>query len=124
MLPDPPTLFTLTLTQWPYQSETAGAGPDMYCVHARKRASGAPRTHFRACKISKFPGETPLTQSILWGPTFCICPATPPNPLGSPWCRGLIYHINYLSAGHITGEVGGSAVLKTMYFASSRFCCN
>ena len=25
--PDPPTLFTLTHTQWPYQSEIAGAGP-------------------------------------------------------------------------------------------------
>ena len=31
----------------------------MYCVHARKRASGAPRTHFRACKISKCPGGVP-----------------------------------------------------------------
>ena len=31
----------------------------VYCVHARKRASGAPRTHFRACKISKFPGSVP-----------------------------------------------------------------
>ena len=28
MPPDPPTLFTLTHTQWPYQSEIAGAGPD------------------------------------------------------------------------------------------------
>ena len=27
MPPDPPTLFTLTHTQWPYQSEIAGAGP-------------------------------------------------------------------------------------------------
>ena len=31
----------------------------MYCVHARKRASGAPRTHFRACKISTYPGGVP-----------------------------------------------------------------
>ena len=31
----------------------------MYCVHTRKRASGAPRTHSRACKISKFPGGVP-----------------------------------------------------------------
>ena len=29
MPPDPPTLFTLTPTQWPYQSEIAGAGPAM-----------------------------------------------------------------------------------------------
>ena len=31
----------------------------MYCVHAQKIASEAPRTHFRACKISKFPGSVP-----------------------------------------------------------------
>ena len=31
----------------------------MYCVHVRKRASGAPKTHFRACEISKFPGGVP-----------------------------------------------------------------
>ena len=53
----------------------------MYCVHARKRASEAPRTHFRACKISKFPGACPQTPShnpcILLGPTFCICLAPP-----------------------------------------------
>ena len=28
----------------------------MYCMHAQKGASEAPRTHFRANKISKFPG--------------------------------------------------------------------
>ena len=28
----------------------------MYCMHARKRTSGAPRTHFRACNISNFLG--------------------------------------------------------------------
>ena len=27
--------------------------------------------------------KTPLTQSILWGPTFCICPGSS-NPLGGP----------------------------------------
>ena len=52
----------------------------MYCVHAQKRASGAPRTHFSACKISTLlegmPPD-PLTQSILWGPTFCNCPGPP-----------------------------------------------
>ena len=47
----------------------------MYCVHAWKRASGAP---------------DPLTQSILWGPTFCICPG-PPNPLSGPdYVHGLV----------------------------------
>ena len=51
----------------------------MYCVHARKRASWTPRTHFSACKISNFLGRAPdpLTQSILWGPTFCLCPGPP-----------------------------------------------
>ena len=61
----------------------------MYCVHARKKASGAPRprTHFRACKLSKFPGGVPpdtLTQSILWGPTFCICLVPPPQSSQRP----------------------------------------
>ena len=27
MPPDPPSFFTLTRTQWPYQSKIAGAGP-------------------------------------------------------------------------------------------------
>ena len=27
MPPDPPSLFTLTRTQWPYQSKIVGAGP-------------------------------------------------------------------------------------------------
>ena len=43
----------------------------MYYVHARKRASGAPRTHFRECKISKFPGGVPpdpLALSLFRGP--------------------------------------------------------
>ena len=31
----------------------------MYCVHAQKKASGAPRTYFRACKISKCFGDLP-----------------------------------------------------------------
>ena len=31
----------------------------MYCVHARNGASEAPRTHFRACKITKLPGGVP-----------------------------------------------------------------
>ena len=39
----------------------------MYCMHARKGASEAPRTHFRACKIAKFP------HTISMG-----------NPLGGP----------------------------------------
>ena len=53
----------------------------MYCMHAQKRASGAPRTHFRAWKISKFPGcmpPTPLTQSILQAPLFVFALAPPP----------------------------------------------
>ena len=64
----------------------------MYCMHAQKRASGAPRTHFRAWKISKFPGcmpPTPLTQSILQAPLFVFALAPPPNPLG--------YHKNALT---------------------------
>ena len=53
----------------------------MYCVHARKRASGAPRTHFRACKISNFPGgvppDPPHTIHFV-GPHFLYLPWAPP----------------------------------------------
>ena len=67
----------------------------MYCVHARKRASGPPRTHYRACKISKFPGGEPpgpLAQSILWDPTFCICPG-PPQSSRRSWDYLLIIEV-------------------------------
>ena len=59
----------------------------MYCVHAWKRTSGAPRTHFRTCKISKFLGgmpPDPLAQSILWDPTFGIWPWAPQS-YRQPW---------------------------------------
>ena len=53
----------------------------MYCVHARKSASGVPRTHFRACKISKFPGgvppDSPPTIHFV-GPPFLHLPWAPP----------------------------------------------
>ena len=46
----------------------------MYCVYARKKASAAQYTqHFLgACP------QIPFPQSILRGPTFCICPGPPP----------------------------------------------
>ena len=52
----------------------------MYCVHARKRASGAPRTHFRACKISKFPGACPRPPDTIHfvGPHFLSLPWASP----------------------------------------------
>jgi len=56
------------------------------CIQARKGASEAPRTHFRACKILKFPQgvpQTPLTQSILWAPLFVFVLGYP-NPLSGP----------------------------------------
>ena len=52
----------------------------MYCVRTRKRAPGAPRTHSRTLRSQNFLGacpRTPCTESILWGPTFCICPGPP-----------------------------------------------
>ena len=59
----------------------------MYCVHAQKRALGTPRTHFRACKISKFrggmPPDPPHIIHFFWAPLFLFALA-PPNPLGSP----------------------------------------
>ena len=48
----------------------------MYCIHAQKGASDAPRKLFRAFKILAFlvgvPPEPPHTICII-GPTFCIC---------------------------------------------------
>ena len=46
----------------------------IYCKHAHKEASEAPRTHFRACKIS---WRCALPQSILWG-HFLYLPWAPP----------------------------------------------
>ena len=60
-----------------------------YCVHARKRASGAPRTHFRACKISKISWGVPQTppHTIYFvGPTFCIYPG-PPQSSRQPYLQ-------------------------------------
>ena len=59
----------------------------MYCMYARKEASEAPRTHFRACKIAKFPGGVPPPPShkLYYGPpTFHICPG-PPQSSRRPW---------------------------------------
>ena len=46
----------------------------MYACTGKKGASEAPRTHFRAWKVSGHAPQTPLTQSILWAPLFCIHP--------------------------------------------------
>ena len=55
--------------------------------HAQKGASEAPRTHFRACKISNFPIEgmppAPLTQSISWSPHLLFA-LGPSNLLSDP----------------------------------------
>ena len=48
----------------------------MYCMHARKRASEAPRTHFRACNISKLPGGVP-PDPLTYVPHIYICPGPP-----------------------------------------------
>ena len=52
----------------------------MYCMYVRKGASEAPWTHFRACKIVKFPGGVspdPPHTIYNMGPTLCICPGPP-----------------------------------------------
>ena len=55
----------------------------IYCVSSQKKASGAPRTHFRACKISTFSGrippDPPRTIHIV-GPHF----------LSLPWARPIL----------------------------------
>ena len=58
----------------------------MYCVHARKRASGAPRTHFRACKISTYPGgmsSDPPHNPFSGAPLFVFALPPPPPPQSS-----------------------------------------
>ena len=45
----------------------------MYCMHAQKGASEAPRTRFRACKTSIFWGhapDPPCTIYMLWAPLY------------------------------------------------------
>ena len=54
----------------------------MYCLHAHKKKTQEPPEHTSEhVKSQNFLGEcpqTPLTQSILWGPTSCICPGPTP----------------------------------------------
>ena len=59
----------------------------MYCMHAQKGASEAPRTHFKACKTSKFSGGVPPDPPYpiySMGPTSCICPGSFPSSRW-PW---------------------------------------
>ena len=71
----------------------------MYCVHTQKRASC--RSHFRACKISKFPGGMPLHNPHCVAPLFVFVLSTP-NPFGFfryLWQAYLIIMaVNHLSA--------------------------
>ena len=58
----------------------------MYCMHARKGASEALRTHFRACKISKFSGRVPPDPPhtiYIMGPLFVFA-LGPSHLLGGP----------------------------------------
>ena len=66
-----------------FRSETTNCNLQIYIyyVHALKRASAAPRTHFRRCTISKCSGAVPpdpLPPSLrtihIEGPIFHICP--------------------------------------------------
>ena len=55
------------------------------CMH-EKEPQEPPEHTSQHVKSQNFLGvcpQTPLTQAILWGPTFCICPG-PPNPLSGP----------------------------------------
>ena len=58
-----------------------------------KRASGASRTHFRACTISKFSGGVPPpphTHNPFCGALLFVFALGPPNPLGGPAHHPLI----------------------------------
>ena len=55
----------------------------MYALYA---CTKAPRTHFGACKVSKFSGGVPpdsLAQSLLWAPHFVFA-LGPSTSLDSP----------------------------------------
>ena len=71
----------------------------MYCVHARKRASEAPKTHFRAGQISKFPGGVlpdPLCTIHIVEPHLLYLP----NPLGGPAAALANYLLSVWSPQH------------------------
>ena len=58
----------------------------MYCMHAQKGASEAPRTRSEHVKPQHFLGacpQTPLVQSVLWAPLFVFA-LGPSHPLGGP----------------------------------------
>ena len=69
----------------------------MYCMHAQKGASEAPRTRFRACKTSKFSGGVPPDPPCtiyVWAPFFVFA-LGPSHPLGSPGVRnrGILLYV-------------------------------
>jgi len=65
------------------------------CMH-KKEPQKLPEHTSECVKSQNFMGacpQTPLTQSILWGPTFCICPglpAPPPQSSRQPWGEELV----------------------------------
>ena len=68
----------------------------MYDMHAHKGASEAPRTHFRACKISKFSGSMPSTPPHTissMDPTFRIWPG--PTILLATLCIAIEFETSY-----------------------------
>ena len=73
-------------------NENANLQVCMYCMHAQKEVSKAPRTHFRACKVSKFSGGVPPDhpRTVYYGPRILYLPwATPILSValaaGLPW---------------------------------------
>ena len=75
----------------------------------------SPRTQFRACKISKFPGgvsQTLITQ-YCGAPLFVFVLDPPPNPLGGPGHKVpsmlsghiLIFSVAILYLLHMTGDL-------------------
>ena len=52
----------------------------MYCVHARKGASEAPRTRFRSMKFLGACPQTPLAQSIIDADPLFVIALGPPYP--------------------------------------------
>ena len=70
----------------------------MYCMHAQKGASEAPRTRFRACKTSKFSGGVPPDPPCtiyVWAPLF-VSALGPSHSLGGPVNMLLVLCLHHL----------------------------
>ena len=89
----------------------------VYCMYARKGASEAPRTHFRACKIAKhFLGACPqIPPHTIYSisPTFCICPGPPQSSRWPCLCDYCSIHLCHANTNQL--HTLHSSIVKQLY---------